>query len=129
MDRFDEVLKEMDFNFFGSGEHAISAPDAARLYSEEKAFFLDVRTREETEQISFPRARNIPVNELPDNLNELPANGLIIVMCSSIFRAALVYGYLRSKGFDAVKGLTGNMEQMAAQLKPGPLYKRSSQNG
>ncbi|MGM0611826.1 MAG: rhodanese-like domain-containing protein, partial [Thermodesulfobacteriota bacterium] len=72
-----------------------------------------------------PLAHNIPVNELPDRLDELPEDGLIIVMCSSIFRAALVYGYLLSRGFEAVKGLTGTLEQMAGQLKPGPLYKRS----
>lgn len=127
MDKFDETLKEMDFAFFGSGEHAISVPDAAKLYGEKKAFFLDVRTREETGQINFPLAHNIPVNELPDRLGELPQDRLIIVMCSSIFRAALVYGYLLSRGFETVKGLTGTLEQMAGQLKPGPLYKRAGQ--
>ncbi|MFP4167436.1 MAG: rhodanese-like domain-containing protein [Desulfonatronovibrionaceae bacterium] len=125
MDKMDQALREMDFDFFGSGEHSISVPEAARVYEENKAFFLDVRTREEVGLLNFPRAKNIPVSELPDRLDEIPAQGLVIVMCSSIFRAALVYGYLLSKGFDSLKGLTGSIEQLAAQLKPGPLYQRS----
>ena len=125
MDRFDKLISEMDFEYFGSGEHAISPEGAAKLAGSDKVFFLDVRTRNETAFLSLPFALNIPVDEVPSRLDELPEDKLIIVICSSIFRGALIYGYLLHKGFDQVKGLTGPLEQLAAKLKPGPLYKNS----
>jgi rhodanese-related sulfurtransferase len=125
MDRFDTLISEMDFTYFATGEHAISPEGAAKLVGSDKVFFLDVRTRNEAACLSFPFALNIPVNEMPSRLDELPKDKLIIVFCSSIFRGAMTYGYLLHKGFDQVKGLTGPLEQLVAQLKPGPLYKNS----
>ena len=125
MDRFDEALSEMDLSFFGSGEHAVSPEKAAQLAGNEQVFFLDVRTRNEAACVSLPFAVNIPVNELPSRLNELPEDKLIIVLCSSIFRGGMVYGYLLHKGFEQVKGLAGPLEKMVGCFKPGPLYKNS----
>ena len=124
MERFDTLLSEMNFDFFGTSTHAVSAEAAVKLADSKDVFFLDVRSREETSQISFPFAVNIPVNEVPKRLEELPTDKLIVVICSSVFRSAMVYTYLRYKGFEQVKGLAAGLEQMAAFLKPGPIFKR-----
>ena len=113
----------MDFEFFGSGQHAVSAEGAAGMVGRKDVFFLDVRTREEDACVRFPFAVNIPVNELPDRMAELPDDRTIVIICSTIFRSAVVWAYLRSRGFERVKGLAGTTEQMAAAFKPGPLYK------
>ncbi|MDD2389024.1 MAG: rhodanese-like domain-containing protein [Desulfobacterales bacterium] len=124
MDRFDALLSEMDLEFFGTSSHAVSAESAVNMADRKDVFFLDVRSSEETSLLSFPFAVNIPVNEVPKRLEELPTDKLIVVICSSVFRAAMVYTYLRYKGFEQVKGLAAGIEQMAAFLKPGPIFKR-----
>ncbi|MBT8763187.1 rhodanese-like domain-containing protein [Desulfohalobiaceae bacterium Ax17] len=124
MNSFDNALREMDLDFFGSGEHGIGLDGATSLIGQDKAIFLDVRTHEEVQLLSFPFAKHIPVNEIPDRLNELPKDKLIIIFCSSIFRSALVYGYLLSKGFEQIKGLLASTEQLVTALKPGPIFKR-----
>jgi len=124
MDRFDTLLSEMDLEFFGTSSHAVSAEAAVKMIGQKDVFFLDVRSGEETSQIAFPFAVNIPVNEIPGRLEELPADKLIVVICSSVFRAAMVYAYLRYKGFEQVKGLAAGLEQMVTFIKPGPVFKR-----
>ncbi|WP_243545536.1 rhodanese-like domain-containing protein [Pseudodesulfovibrio tunisiensis] len=123
MERIDEILSEMDFDFFGTGEHAVPADVAAKLAKEGKAFFLDVRTREEVACLEFPFAVNIPLHELPARIDELPKDKLIVVFCAAIFRGAMAYTYLLHKGFDEVKGVSAPTEALATQFKPGPLYK------
>ena len=85
--------------------------------------FLDVRSRKETEYLSFPFAVHIPMNELPERLQELPRDKCIVTFCSSVFRGAIAYTYLRANDFGEVKGLTASMEDMISVFKPGPLAK------
>ena len=125
MEKLENILRKMDFNFFGSGQHTIGMEKAARLIGKkDRAIFLDVRTPEEVNLLPFPFALHIPVNELPERLNELPKDKLIIIFCSSIVRAAIVYPYLLAKGFDEVKILHATTENLVSVLKPGPIYKR-----
>ena len=122
MESFDDILKEMDFDFFGSGEYGMSLEEAQRVLSNDHFIFLDIRTSEEVERVTFPFAKHIPLNELPDRLNELPKDKFIVPFCASVFRAAMAYAYLLTKGYDEVKGLTATTDQLATILKPGPLY-------
>jgi rhodanese-related sulfurtransferase len=122
MESFDDILKEMDFNFFGAGEYGMSLEEAQRVLSNDHFVFLDIRTDEEVSQVCFPFAKHIPLNELPDRLNEVPKDKFIVPFCASVFRAAMAYAYLLTKGYDEVKGLTATTDQLAGILKPGPLY-------
>jgi rhodanese-related sulfurtransferase len=122
MESFDDILKEMDFDFFGSGEYGMSLEEAQRVLSNDHFIFLDIRTSEEVERVTFPFAKHIPLNELPDRLDELPKDKFIVPFCASVFRAAMAYVYLLTKGYDEVKGLTATTDQLATILKPGPLY-------
>ena len=85
--------------------------------------FLDVRTDEEVAYLSFPFAVHIPLNQLPDRVDELPTDKVIIAFCSSVFRGAIAYTFLKGKGFKKVKGLMASSEDMAKAFKPGPLAK------
>ncbi len=64
-----------------------------------KAFILDVRTKEETAILNFNFAYNIPTAEIPERLNEIPKNKTIIIFCSSATRATIIYAYLIQKKF------------------------------
>lgn len=121
MEVLEQALKEMDFNFFSSGDHSMSVESMRKVLGNDHFLFLDVRTEKETEYLSLPFATHIPVNKLPDQVDELPKDKCIVVFCSSIFRAAIIYTYLTAKGFTEVKGLTGSMEDIVKAFKPKPL--------
>lgn len=123
MNTLDQVLAEMDADFLGSGEHSMSVKGLRDILAKgsENVVLLDVRTEREQEYVKFPCARNIPLSQLPDRLNELPKDAFLVAFCSSIFRSAVAYTYLRANGYDNVKGLAASMEDMIGIFKPGPL--------
>lgn len=123
MNDLNQIFKAMDFQFFSSGEHAMSIEGMRKALGNNHFLFLDVRATEEVKYLSFPFALHIPLNELPDRLGEVPKNKFIITFCSSVFRGAMAYTYLLSKGYEEVKGLTASSEDMALAFKPGPLAK------
>jgi rhodanese-related sulfurtransferase len=123
MSDLNQILKEMDFQFFGSGEHGMSIEGMRKVVGNDHFLFLDVRTDEEVHYLSFPFAKHIPLNELPERLVEVPKDKFIITFCSSVFRGAVAYTFLLANGYEEVKGLTGSSEDMAQAFKPGPLAK------
>lgn len=67
------------------------------------ALMLDVREREEVEELGFdvPELVNIPLSEIEEKLEELPRGREMVVVCRDGERSRQVVGYLVSKGFDA----------------------------
>lgn len=118
-----EVLREMDFAFIAAGDHSITVEEAIRFLGHPHFVFLDVRTPEEREYLSLPFALAIPLQELPDRLDELPTDRFYITLCFNGSRAMLAYAFLRTQGFDEVKALEGRLEHLAAALGPGRLSK------
>lgn len=123
MKELDQTLTEMDFDFLGSGEHSISVDGMRKILNNDHFLLLDVRTDREIEYLAIPFSMHIPLHELPGRLDELPKDKCIIAFCSSIFRGAVAYTYLRANGFDQVKCLTATIEEMVCAFKPGPLAK------
>ncbi|MDZ7831955.1 MAG: rhodanese-like domain-containing protein [Desulfobacterales bacterium] len=123
MKDLNQILQEMDFQFFGSGDHGMSIEGMRNVLGNDHFIFLDVRADEEVKYLSFPFSLHIPLNELPDRLDEVPRDKFIITFCSSVFRAAVAYTYLLANGYEEVKGLTASSEDMAQAFKPGPLAK------
>ena len=123
----ESTLKKMDLEFLGNGKHKISVE---KLFETENAVFLDVRDKKEVEILRFNlelfkiKTVNIPINELPEKLDELPQNKLIVCFCSSGTRSAWAYIYLFSKAYN-VKWLEASNEDLAKMLKPGRIYKAS----
>jgi len=123
MQACEDILRDMDFNFFAMGEYGLSMTEALPLIGNDHFLFLDVRAQEEVDYLQFPFAKHIPLNEIPDRLDEIPRDKFIIPFCATAFRAAMCYLYLLSKGYEEVKGLNAGTDVMAASLKPGPLAK------
>ncbi|MGB9732010.1 MULTISPECIES: rhodanese-like domain-containing protein [Calditerrivibrio] len=59
---------------------------------------------------------NIPLNELPDRINELPKDKVIISACPQDFRSNIACQFLKLNGFDA-KVLVGGLLALADSLK------------
>jgi rhodanese-related sulfurtransferase len=122
MKALENVIREMDFDFFGSGEHAMSPEGVRQVLDNDHFVFLDVRADEEARYLTFPFAVRIPLHELPDRIDELPRDKCIVTFCASIFRAAIAYTLLMAKGFEEVKGVPVCCDELAVIFKPGPIY-------
>ncbi len=78
----------------------ISVQQAYRLY-QQGYFLLDVRTQEEWDSIHVPNAKLIPLDQLPQRLQELPKDQPILVICRSGNRSQTGRDILLRNGFDA----------------------------
>ncbi len=67
-----------------------------------KAYLVDVRTREEFAEGSAQGAVNIPVDEIPKKLSAFEGKQEIIVFCKSGGRSAQAKRFLTQKGFEKV---------------------------
>ena len=75
--------------------------------NEPKLQLLDVRTAEEFEFGSIPTARNIDVNHLREQLDELDTKRPIVVFCQVGIRGYIAYRILKQHGFTYVRNLSG----------------------
>lgn len=59
----------------------ISTEQLEKYLNDKKVFFLDVRTPEEIKQLgSVPGYVNIPIDQLPNRLHEVPKDKLIVTL-------------------------------------------------
>lgn len=103
------------------GFGAIKSPDFnTELVGGNVPFMLDVRTVAEWEEKGhIDGAINIPVNEVPANLSQLPTDKAapIVVICASGHRGAMTQMYLQFLGYTSVRNLNGGMNGwIAAEL-------------
>jgi rhodanese-related sulfurtransferase len=83
---------------------------------------LDVRTPAEVTliQIGLPNTLAIPLNGLfqPENLDRLPVEGKIVVVCKAGHRAMAAATGLRHIGFDEVYVLKLGIADLASKVTP-----------
>ncbi len=72
------------------------------LLAQNQAQLIDIRFREEVAAWSFGFAQNIPLNELPERLDELDRDKLIVTACPHNDRSSLARHYLHLQGYHAV---------------------------
>jgi len=122
-----EILKECDLEYFGKSKHKVMPPNLVELSD---TLLLDVRSREEFASLSIPlglhsniQFLHIPIDELPDRVDELDTEKNIVVFCPSNFRSTLAYAYLKMLGHESVRILSGGYHGLADALMPGKIYK------
>jgi len=123
MQKFDELLRKFDLDFFGSGKHKMTIEKAMELKKEDKVFILDVRSEQENDYLKFEFATNIPTSEIPDRVQEIPKDKIVAIFCTSATRATIVYTYLKVAGYEDVKIITNNINDIAGLFKPGYVLK------
>lgn len=94
----------------------VSANEAIELL-EGDAVLIDVREGSEWEAGHAPMASLVPLAQLPDHLDELPRDHLIICACRSGGRSLRAATYLQENGFDVVN-LSGGMLAWFAEDLP-----------
>lgn len=71
---------------------------------------VDVRTPEEFEIATLPRARNVELDHLRERLGDLDPAKPTVVFCQVGLRGYLAYRILKQRGFSHVRNLTGGIK-------------------
>lgn len=95
----------------------ISVSEAFSRY-QNGAFVLDVRTQEEWNEFHAPNTTLIPLDQLPNRLNELPKDKEIVVVCRSGNRSQQGRDILLNAGFTQVTSMTGGLNEWRASGYP-----------
>lgn len=96
-DGFDEYLKNFDYKAIK--EMKIKTVEMLNMVEDGTAQVIDIRFPDEYEAWHIGFAKNIPINELPDRLNELDKNKVIITACPHNDRANIARMFLMFKGY------------------------------
>jgi rhodanese-related sulfurtransferase len=80
-------------------------------------FVVDVRTQEEWDEYHVPNVLHIPLDELPNRLNEIPKDKEILVICRSGNRSQEGRDILLSAGYNATS-MTGGLKEWYAKGYP-----------
>lgn len=75
---------------------------------------VDVRQPDEYEEARVPGVRLIPLDQVPDRVAEIPADGEVYVICRSGGRSAKAVEFLRGQGIDAVNVAGGTLAWIEA---------------
>ena len=93
-----------------------------KLDAHEDIFILDVREPHEYE-ISNLNGYLIPLNDLPERINELDSSREMVVHCKMGKRSAQAVEFLKSSGFKKVKNLVGGINAWAEKIDRSiPVY-------
>lgn len=113
IDSFTSYLKT--FDYAERKEMKINIESLLKLIQEDKVEIIDIRFPEEVEAWSVHFIKSIPLNELPDRLDELDKSKIIVAVCPHYDRAAIARHYLTLKGYKSkylVEGLLGLTEYL-----------------
>jgi hydroxyacylglutathione hydrolase len=100
-----------------TGDTHISATQAYQKY-QQGAFFLDVRSQEEWDQVHIANSTLITLDELPNKLSELPYDRDIVVVCLSGHRSEEGVTILRKAGFSNATCMTDGLTAWKAAGYP-----------
>lgn len=75
----------------------------------EGAYLIDVRPREIFEVSTIGSAKNIPIAELRERINEVPKEGKVILFCNTGYNSYVASRILIQKGFNNVYSLAGGI--------------------
>ncbi len=90
---------------------------AEQLAGQAAPLVVDVRAPGEWSAERIDGAINLPLSQLADRLDELPADRPILVYCTSGYRSAVAASLLRREGFTQVMDLVGGLDAWkSAQL-------------
>ena len=92
-----------------------------KIENNEDFILLDVRQPQENELTKIEDSVLIPLNELPNRLNELNKNKEVICYCRTGGRSFHSARFLRQKGFINVKNLKGGIHLWHDEIDPSKI--------
>lgn len=80
------------------------------------ATLVDVREPDEYDEVRVPGGILVPLQSVPDRLDEVPADGTFYVICAKGGRSMVAAEFLRGEGRDAVNVAGGTTAWVDAGL-------------
>ncbi len=111
---FGDYLRHFDYDERKAMK--IQLPEMLKLYADGSAQVIDIRFNEEFAAWQVGLGQHIPLNELPDRLDELDPEKTIVAMCPHYDRAEIARLYLTMQEFHA-RYLTDGMLGIANHLR------------
>ncbi len=112
------VLKSSDSSAnAGNLPPEISVAEAYQRY-QQGVFVLDVRTPQEWEAYHAPNTTLIPLDELPQRVDEVPRDQEVVVICRSGNRSQVGRDILLQAGFENVTSVAGGLNAWMAAGYP-----------
>ena len=91
--------------------------------SGEAHILLDIREAHELAVAAISGALHIPMNTIPDNLDKLPIDQPLVVMCHVGGRSAQVQMWLNKNGYENAVNLEGGIHEWSLAIDPSvPQY-------
>lgn len=118
------ITSKMDQAALAKGGAKISAETyLAMSAKKEKMTVVDIRTPAEDHVVSIPGALQIPMDQLmkKENLDKLPTDGKIVVICHSGSRAVVATTLLKVVGFGNSVYLDGGLSALVNTATPKAL--------
>lgn len=95
----------------------IDTDEFARWQRDAKPYrLIDVRDDDELELAHIPGALHIPMNQIPQRIDEIPREEAVVVICHYGVRSARVAGFLAGNGFTNVYNLDGGIDAYAERI-------------
>jgi rhodanese-related sulfurtransferase len=85
---------------------------------EGRVALLDVREPWEVEICRLPDSINIPLAQLPEQLDTLPRDGMLVVLCHHGMRSRQATHWLRANGLGDAVNLSGGIDAWAREIDP-----------
>ena len=117
--KLDDYLSRFDYEERKSMK--IQIPELIDLVIKDEVQFIDVRFKEEYEAWNIFFAKNIPLNELPNRLDEIDRSKLVVTACPHYDRAIMGRMFLLENGFN-VRYLTDGLLGLADYLRGDTAY-------
>ncbi|WP_353663147.1 rhodanese-like domain-containing protein [Hydrogenimonas sp. SS33] len=96
---FDSYLRRFDYR--ERKDMKIQLPELFERYAKGEIQVIDIRFDEEYEAWHVGFGDHIPLNELPDRLDEIDKTKTVVTMCPHYDRAEIARLYLKLNGYDA----------------------------
>lgn len=103
------------FDYAARKEMKIDSKTLIPLLKEGKAQLVDIRFKEENSTWKVNPSISIPLNELPQRIDEIDRSKIVVTACPHKDRATIAMVYLRSRGIEAkylTDGLIGLIENL-----------------
>lgn len=111
---FDDYLRGFDYQ--ERVDMKIQTKELLELYAQGAAQVIDIRFREEQAAWQIGIGVHIPLNELPDRLDEIDPGKTVVTICPHYDRAEIARLYLTLRGFKA-RYLTDGMLGLVDYLR------------
>ena len=106
----------LSFDYAERREMKAGSQQLLGLLLNDEAVLVDIRFPEERQAWSMGFGLAIPLNELPQRLDELPRDKIIVTACPLKDRAIIAMTYLRTQGFES-RYLTDGLLELARALR------------